>query len=155
MVPTGKSGKEFVNEITRLLNPRVDNSSLKDIAFKAIMVLPSLLLQDNCAALQHRLTLWHNGNVLELLKEGVTIQGTLKTFLKKMQQVSINCAIKLLTNNMQNKVLRLNEKTLELLRQSHPKASPATESVILTDDVEKVHPIIIENIMKNQSEKLR
>ena len=57
MVPTGKSGKEFVNEITRLLNPRVDNSSLKDIAFKAIMVLPSLLLQDNCAALQHRLTL--------------------------------------------------------------------------------------------------
>ena len=92
---------------------------------------------------------------MELLKEGVTIQGTLKTFLKKMQQVSINCAIKLLTNNMQNKVLRLNEKTLELLRQSHPKASPATESVILTDDVEKVHPIIIENIMKNQSEKLR
>ena len=56
---------------------------------------------------------------------------------------------------MQNKVLRLNEKTLELLRQSHPKASPATECVILTDDVEKVHPIIIENIMKNQSEKLR
>ena len=45
MVPTGKAGKEFSNEITLLPNAWVDDSSLKDIAFKAIMVLPSLLLQ--------------------------------------------------------------------------------------------------------------
>ena len=81
------------------------------------MVLPSLLLQkpseksktrDHCVALQRRLTLWHDGNVLELLKEGATIQGTLKSvntrntigeiskkFVKKMQQGKINGAIKL------------------------------------------------------------
>ena len=85
-VPTDK---ELINESTRLLNAWVDDSSLKDIAFKPIMVLPSLLLQkpsekfntkDHCAALQRRLTLWHDGNVLELLKEGATIQGTLKSF---------------------------------------------------------------------------
>ena len=66
MVPTGKASKEFINEITRLLNAWIDDSSLKDIAFKDIMVFPSLLSQepnkkskkkDHCAALQHRLTL--------------------------------------------------------------------------------------------------
>ena len=66
MVPVGKAGKEFINEITRLLKAWVDDPSLKDIAFKAIMVLPGLLLQkpsknsktnDHCTALQRRLTL--------------------------------------------------------------------------------------------------
>ena len=116
-MPTDKAGKEFINEITRLLNAWVDDSSLKDIVFKAIMVLLSLLLQkpskksktkDHCAALQRRLTLWHDGNVLELLKEGATMQDTLKSvntrntigeiskrFVKKMQQGNNNGAIKL------------------------------------------------------------
>ena len=168
MVPTSKVSKEFINEITRLLNAWVDNLSLQDIVFKAIMVLPGLLLQKpskkskteyQFTALQRRMTLWHDGNVLELLKESATIQGTLKSantrntiaeiskkFVKKLQQGNISGAIKLLTNNIQNGVLPLNEKTLELLRQKHPKASPATESVLLTDDTEKVHPIKFENI---------
>ena len=168
MVPTSKVSKEFINEITRLLNAWVDNLSLQDIVFKAIMVLPSLLLQKpskkskteyQFTALQRRMTLWHDGNVLELLKESATIQGILKSantrntigeiskkFVKKLQQGNISGAIKLLKNNIQNGVLPLNEKTLELLRQKHPKASPATESVLLTDDIEKVHPIKFENI---------
>ena len=103
---------------------------------------------------------------MELLKEGATIQGTLKSvntrntigeiskkFVKKMQQGNINGAIKLLTNNMQNRVLPLNGKTLELLRQKHPKASPATESVLLTDDIENVDPIKLENITKESVRK--
>ena len=68
------------------------------------------------------MTLWHDGDVLELLKEGATIQGTLKSvntrntigeiskkFVIKMQQGNINGAIKL-TNNMQNGVLPINKK---------------------------------------------
>ena len=56
------------------------------------MVLPSLLFQkpskksktkDQCTALQRRLMLWHDGNVLELLKEGATIQGTLKSVMTR------------------------------------------------------------------------
>ena len=62
-----------------------------------------------------------------------------------MQQGNINGAIKLLTNNSKNRVLPLNEKALELLRK-HPKASPTTESILLTDDIEKVHPIKFENL---------
>ena len=138
------------------------------------MVLPSLLLQKpckksktkDCAALQRRLTLWHDGNVLELLKESATIQVTLKSvntrnaigeilkkFVKEMQQGNVNGEIKLLANNMQNGVLPLNETKLELLRQKHPKASPATESVLLTEDVEKVHLIKFENITEESVRK--
>ena len=50
-----------------------------------------------------------------------------------MQQDNINGTIKLLTNNMQNRVLPLNEKSLEQRRQKHRKTSPATESLLLTD----------------------
>ena len=139
------------------------------------MVLPSLLLQkpckksktkDHCAALQRRLTLWHDGNVLELLKESATIQVTLKSvntrnvigeilkkFVKEMQQGNVNGETKLLANNMQNGVLPLNETKLELLRQKHPKASPAKESVLLTEDVEKVHLIKFENITEESVRK--
>ena len=66
-----------------------------------------------------------------------------------MQQGNTGGAIKVLTNNMQNGVLPLNEKTLELLRQNHCKASPASESVLLTDDIEKVHPIKFDNITES------
>ena len=146
-------------------------SSLKDIAFKTIMVLPSLLLQKpskKSKAKDHWavLTLWHDGNILELSKEGATTEGTLKSvntrntigeisknFIKKTKHGNINGAIKLLTNNMQNGVFSLNEKTLELLRQKHPKASPATESVLLTEDVEKVHLIKFENITEESVRK--
>ena len=38
------------------------------------------------------------------------------------------------------------KKTLELLRQKHPKASPVTEYVLLTYDIEKVHSIKFEKI---------
>ena len=103
-------------------------SSLKDIAFKTIMVLPSLLLQKpskKSKAKDHWavLTLWHDGNILELSKEGATTEGTLKSvntrntigeisknFIKKTKHGNINGAIKLLTNNMQNGVFSLNEK---------------------------------------------
>ena len=60
---------------------------LKDIVFKAIMVMPSLLLQkpsqkskskDHLRALEWRLELWESGEVMELLNESDTIQKNMK-----------------------------------------------------------------------------
>jgi len=45
LVPSGQSGKKFIREVTRLINSWVDNSSIKGIAFKAIMVMPALSFQ--------------------------------------------------------------------------------------------------------------
>ena len=47
---------------------------------------------------------------------------------------NITIALKQLTDNMQNGVLRLNHKTLNQLMQKHPQGKQAESDVLLTDD---------------------
>ena len=70
------------------MNEWIHQLPLKVIAFKAITVMPSLLLQkpsrkskskDHLKALESRLKLWHTGEIMELLKEAETIQKDLKS----------------------------------------------------------------------------
>ena len=84
MVPTGASGKKFINEITRLLDQWTNDTPLKSTALKAIHAMPVLLLQkpsrkskarDHFIALERRLKLWDEGNINELLEESKEIQG--------------------------------------------------------------------------------
>ena len=63
-----------------------------------------------------------------------------------MQKGNINGAIKLLTNNMENGILPLNENTLELLRQKHPTEKEPQHHAILPDEEKPVHPIKFEKI---------
>ena len=168
MLPTGKAGKRYINETTRLMNAWTEESPLQKVAFKAIMVMPSLLLQkpsknsksrDHIAALERRLLLWHSGEILDLLKEAQTIQDgisfqnkpktigeTSKRFAEFMQKGNINGAMKILTNNMQNGILPLDDKTINLLQQKHPSSAKASEEVLLPDEPELLHPIKFENI---------
>ena len=69
------------------MNEWLQESPLKDIAFKAIMVMPNLLLQkpsknskakDHLKALERRLQSWISGDLLEL-KEAETIQKSLRS----------------------------------------------------------------------------
>ena len=68
-VPSGKCGKQFVGELTRLFNAFAMESDLESIALKAAMTLPSLMLQkphakskthDHISCLQCRLSLWES-----------------------------------------------------------------------------------------------
>ena len=45
LLPSGRAGKQFIEETTKLMNEQLHDSSLKDTAFNAIMIMPSLLLQ--------------------------------------------------------------------------------------------------------------
>ena len=45
VVPTGAAGKKFIDEISTLLNLWTNNTLIKNIALKAIHVMPALLLQ--------------------------------------------------------------------------------------------------------------
>ena len=47
---------------------------------------------------------------------------------------------------MQNGVLPLNEKTLELLKQKHPSPSTTQQDGLLSDEPQLTHPIKFENI---------
>ena len=100
------------------------------------------------------------------MKEGQAIQDTLKSsdkpktvaeiskrFAEMMQKGNVNGAIKLLTNNMKNGILPLNEQTLNLLKQKHPKVSKASEEVLLPDIPEIVHQMKFENITEDTVRK--
>ena len=45
LLPTGKVGQCYIDEIAKLMNDWAHDSPLKEIAFKAIMLMPNLLLQ--------------------------------------------------------------------------------------------------------------
>ena len=45
MRPNGAAGKQFVDEISKLLNIWTNDTPLKNIALKAIHLMPALLLQ--------------------------------------------------------------------------------------------------------------
>ena len=69
------------------MNEWIHDSPLKVAAFKALMVMPNLLLQkpsrkskskDHLKSLESRLKLWHTGEITELLKEAETIQKDLR-----------------------------------------------------------------------------
>ena len=166
LLPSGKAGRKFIGEVSRLMSEWLHDSPLKDIAFKAIMVMPSLLLQkpsqkskskDHLRALVRRLELWESGEVMELLKVSDTIQKNMKATNKttsineiskkqtrEMRKGNVHNAMKLLTNNMKNGDLPLNKKTLEQLKQKHPQRRDADPEIMLPDKPEEIHLIKFE-----------
>lgn len=81
--PSGKAGKHYIEELTRLLNDCINESATKETAFKAAMAKPSILQQkpsktskakDHLSARKKRLKDWFSGDILELLHEGETIK---------------------------------------------------------------------------------
>ena len=75
LLPSGQAGKSFISKTPTLMNEWIhEESPLKEIAFKAIMVMPSLLLQklsrkstskDHLKSLESRMKLWHTGEIME------------------------------------------------------------------------------------------
>ena len=45
LLPKGKTGKLFIDELTKLFNAWIDHLPLKKITMKAVMIMPSFLLQ--------------------------------------------------------------------------------------------------------------
>ena len=130
--------------------------------------MPSLLLQkpsktskakDHVRSLERRLDLWNKGELMELLFEGTTIQRNLKTvntrksvssiskkFTEQMSKGNINAAIKLLSSNMENGIVPLNENTIKQLIQKHPKSKKADAEILLADIPERVHQVRFDGI---------
>ena len=151
-----------------MLNAWVEKSPLRQCAMTAIHIMPALLLQkpsksskskDHTLALERRLKLWKEGEFLQLMREAEALQlrlpkgiakrdiaTTSKEFRDRMQKGNVNGAIKLLTNNMQGGVLPLNEETINMLRQKHPKSQNPNEDFLLQGPEPTVEPIIFDVI---------
>ena len=83
MLPSGAAGKNYNEEVTRLMKLWVNDTPLRKIALRAVHMMPASLLQktfksskskSHHAALERRLTLWEEGKIEKLLYEGQTIQ---------------------------------------------------------------------------------
>ena len=77
----------YNDKTTKLMYEWLQDSPLKDIAFKAIMIMSSLLLQkpsknskskDHLKLLERCIKLWTSGDLLDLLKEAKIIQKELR-----------------------------------------------------------------------------
>ena len=84
LVPTGKVGKQFVKELTRLFNAYAQSSALESVALELIMVAWGVLLQkphefskskDHVIALDRRLNAWRDGDIDGLMREVRAIQS--------------------------------------------------------------------------------
>ena len=128
---------------------------MKHATFKAIMVMPSLILQkpsrnskakDHSEALRRTMILWQYDDLLQMFKEAETIQKELKDstkpksiaqlskkFVEHMNKGDINSAIKLLSNSMENGILPPNDTTLNLLKQKHPFQSEDDKQLLFND----------------------
>ena len=63
-----------------------------------------------------------------------------------MKKGNINTALKLITNNMQDGILPLNNETLNELKEKHPKSKNANNDVLLTSVPQDIHPIMFAGI---------
>ena len=100
-VPTGKAGKEFVQELSRLFSAFASAFSMESIALRAATVLPILLLQnphrrskakEHATCLERRLSIWKEGNLNDLVLEGRTIQSRLPKFNSPMAKQNLSCS---------------------------------------------------------------
>ena len=179
-VPQGSAGKAFVNELARLFHAFATGSALESVALKAATVLPLLLLQkphqkskqkDHISCLEQRMRLWEDGEFLELLEEGRTIQGRLRKshshrhddddhlarrFANFMFQGKTHAALQLLSDKGKGSVLHLDSPistkdsehctVKDVLKSKHPPGLPADPDVVIPEVPPDVHPVVFDPI---------
>ena len=136
LLPSGQHGRRMIKLLSEWLALYNNDTSFQGIALKVFMVLPALMLQkpsakskarDHTKALSHRLDLWQEGNLLDLLREGKIIQGKLastkrrttedvtRIFSKLMLLGKVSDALKYLDESSQNGVLPPTKEVVDLL----------------------------------------
>ena len=151
-IPSGKAGKEFIQELTFWMRQFNGVSKLNGVALKVFMILPALLLQkpspkskakDHSECLSRRLKQWKDGDLDVLEREVRRIQSSLKnskrptsdnvskSFSKLMMEGKVSAALKLLTKESSNGVLPLNDDVMAQLVQKHPKPASVESNSLL------------------------
>ena len=161
MIPSGKAGKDYVKEQARLFSAYSDGTPMVQVALKAAMLMPLLLLQkphptsktkDHARCLERRMRVWSSGNIGELIREGKTIQqhlpqGSLKerndnqraarTFASLMMRGKVRAVLRMVSDLGSAGVLGLEEEidgkpVRDILREKHPAAQAACSAALLS-----------------------
>ena len=169
-----------MQEVTRLFTAYAENSALESVSLKAAMIMPTLLLQkphqrskpkEFSSHLEHRLKLWLEGNLEELLNESHTIQQrtcrihqnsnqpqqeTARIFAKLMMQGKVKKTLRLIGSETKGGPLQLNDRVepempetvRDVLTKKHPPKQHPKPSAIITSETppSEPHPILYEKI---------
>ena len=169
-LPSGRHGKEFVQEMTRLIDLWKNKSPIfESIALKLLMILSALLLQkpshkskskQHAEYLGKRMIWWKNGEFDKLMDEARAVQSRIKTNTSKSRTTQdiakrfsnfvlegkINSALRLLNEQSKGGVLKLDKKTLDELNKKHPQPADVDQSVLLNNHCPIINPIIFDCI---------
>ena len=169
ILPRGKAGKDFITELTRLINLFNNDSPWKNIALKMAMIFPAVMLQkpstkskarENIKYLSERLKMWHDGELDQLMSQVQKIQERIKikvvrkedekrkAFVRYMFEGKVSKAMRFIDHDEGATVgvLPINRTTMAKLQEKHPKAQPISEEIKLPEKHEYVEPVIFESI---------
>ena len=115
-LPSGQSGKQFTQALVRLFAAYGERSPIECIALKTPLLLQQPAgkptYRDNVTHLLRRLVLWEEGKIIELLKEGATIQAQLTASAKMMDDSTLakRFATMVFNNNFKGAMSLVTEK---------------------------------------------
>ncbi len=168
LLPRGNSGKDFIKELTRLINTFVNKTPHECFSLSLVHIFMPLMLQkpserskarDHSKYLAQRLQKWKNGEIVSLMAEAREIQ---KRHQKIVEQRTVNktklfCQLMLLGKISQATKLiseedsvvgvhPINEEIIDILCAKHPKAAEPINFVDQCPVGEFVQPVIFESI---------
>ena len=168
LLPRGKVGTDLIKEMTRLIRLFTNETKWTRIALAQLQIFLPLMLQkpsskskakDHVKYLEKRLKLWHAGELDSILAENREIQKKVKenqdkraeskekTFCRLMLVGKLSQAAKFVdSENDTRGVHSLTAEIKQILEQKHPKASTASDDILLEPTSNEPEPVIFEGI---------
>ena len=161
------TGRDFIDQLTKHIDDWNNRSPLQHLALKVAIVLLAVALQkpgqrskakEHQECLKNRLTLWRNGEIGSLLREGRMIQRRLSKshkndppnkahiFAKLVMEGQINSALRYLSEDDSGEVLPLTDDVVRQLGEKHPEAQRAKLGSLLFGPVEEIHDLVYQEI---------
>ena len=163
--------------MSSLINKWNDKTIWRDMSFKALTIMPNLLLQktspkskskENKEHLKRKMVLWQQGKIFELMYEGKSLQDRLPQSRKNTNNIpdtakrfrnfiisgNINGALRLLENESSAGVLPINPETTKLLQEKHPEAEPKFDEMLLQGPQKLISPVIFYSITPDLIQKI-
>ena len=167
-LPRGKSGSDFLKELTRLIYLFVDKTKWERISLSLVHVFIPLMLQkpnqrskakDHAKYLQIRLEKWKNGALEDLIHEGNEIQKRMlkskkrtdesnrKAFCRLMLAGKVRQATKFIDSaDPVTGVHDISHEIIEALKAKHPKGEELHADVMLDITKPLPNPVIYEHL---------
>ena len=153
--------EKMMHKMTNLINDYNTDTPEAQIALKKLMIMPKLLLQrpyiksntkENIEAFKSRIEMWQKGDLEKLMQEARAIQKKFRkgnkkrknvdkalNFRTKMEDGQVRQATKMLQDNDEQSILQINRDTLNKLKEKHPTARDAPDSVLIKGPILSVH----------------